>query len=103
MKHSEEASEKFGVAMASTPHLPDGSLDATNLSTVMTAVENHPALRGRLHWNSDAEQVEVDGEPMANWHVIEFRGVLHGARLKAPKSMVRDSMIALAHMAARQS
>jgi predicted P-loop ATPase len=49
-------------------------------------------LQGRLQLNQFTKEIEVDGATMQNYHVSEFRRIMHDERFKARKVDVADEM-----------
>lgn len=77
---------------AMLPMTSNGSLDGANVQGVALFVQNHKLLRGRLAFNEFTRAMELDGNEMEDYHVAEFRRIMHEQRFKARKSDVQDEM-----------
>lgn len=74
------------------PLLSSGALDGGNVQGVALFVQNHRLLRGRMAFNQFTRAMELDGNEMEDYHVAEFRRIMHEQRFKARKSDVQDEM-----------
>jgi putative DNA primase/helicase len=77
---------------ADIPRTTTGQLDGTNVHGVQLYIKNHKLLRGRLTFNEFTKAMELDGNELQDWHVAEFRRIMHQDRFKAKKSDVQDEM-----------
>jgi putative DNA primase/helicase len=77
---------------SSIPRTANGHYDGGNVSGVAMFIQHHRLLAGRIAFNQFTRDVEVDGAPMQNYHVIEFRKIMHDDRFKARKVDVLDEM-----------
>lgn len=77
---------------SNVPRLTSGQLDGGNVAGVAMFIQHHRLLQGRVAFNQFTRDVEVDGAPMQNYHVIEFRRIMHDDRFKARKVDVLDEM-----------
>jgi predicted P-loop ATPase len=55
-------------------------------------IANHRLLCGRLRFNQLTKEMEIDGNPLQDYHVAEFRRIMHHDRFKAKKGDVQDEM-----------
>lgn len=76
------------------PKTSQGSPDGANVDGVALYVANHRHLAGRLRFNQLSKEMEIDGNPLEDYHVAEFRRIMHAERFKAKKSDVQDEMAA---------
>lgn len=74
------------------PLLSSGALDGGNVQGVTLFIQNHKLLRGRMAFNQFTRAMELDGNEMEDYHVAEFRRIMHEQRFKARKSDVQDEM-----------
>ena len=74
------------------PMTSNGSLDGGNVQGVALFIQNHKLLRGRLAFNEFTRAMELDGNEMEDYHVAEFRRIMHEQRFKARKGDVQDEM-----------
>lgn len=77
---------------AKLPRTASGTLDGGNVSGVALFLTHHRLLQGRLALNQFTKEIEVDGATMQNYHVSEFRRIMHDDRFKARKVDVADEM-----------
>lgn len=76
------------------PRTSQGSLDGANVQGVALYIANHKLLRGRLRFNAFARAVELDENEMEDFHIAEFRLIMHRELFRSRKSDVADQMIA---------
>lgn len=76
------------------PATSQGNVDGANVQGVAIYLEHHKLLRGRLRFNAFSRAVELDENEMEDFHIGEFRRVMHREGFKARKSDVADEMIA---------
>jgi putative DNA primase/helicase len=69
-----------------------GSPDGNNVEGVALYIANHRLLKGRLRYNQLTKEMELDGNPLEDYHVAEFRRLMHAERFKSKKSDVKDEM-----------
>lgn len=89
-KHPSEVKDESW--RSNIPRMVNGSYDGGNVAGVAAFIENHRLLAGRIAFNQFTRDIEVDGAPMQNYHVIEFRKIMHEERFKARKVDVVDEM-----------
>jgi putative DNA primase/helicase len=77
---------------AKLPRSTSGALDGGNVSGVSMFIQSHRLLASRLQLNQFTKDIEVDGATMQNYHVSEFRRIMHDERFKARKVDVADEM-----------
>lgn len=76
------------------PRTSQGSLDGGNVQAIRIFIENHRLLKGRLRFNQLTKEVELDGNELEDFHVAEYRRILHFERLKSRKADTQDEMVA---------
>lgn len=76
------------------PLTANGHPDGANVQGVALYIENHRLLRGRLRFNTFTRTIELDGNDMEDFHVAEFRRIMHRDHFRARKTDVADEMIA---------
>ena len=81
------------------PQTANGHPDGSNVHGVALYIANHKLLRGRLRFNGFTRTIELDGNDLEDFHVAEFRRVMHVDHFRARKSDVADEMIADARKA----
>lgn len=79
---------------AKVPLTANGHKDGSNVQGVALYISNHRLLRGRLRFNTFTRTIELDGNDMEDFHVAEFRRVMHRDLFRSRKSDVADEMIA---------
>jgi putative DNA primase/helicase len=77
---------------AKVPRTSSGTQDGANVEGVAIYIANHRLLCGRLRFNQLTKEMEIDGNPLQDYHVAEFRRIMHHDRLKAKKGDVQDEM-----------
>jgi putative DNA primase/helicase len=77
---------------AKIPLTASGSPDGNNVEGVALYVANHRLLKGRLRFNALTKEMELDGNSLEDYHVAEFRRIMHAERFKSKKSDVQDEM-----------
>jgi putative DNA primase/helicase len=77
---------------SSIPHTSSGNPDGTNVEGVSLYVANHRLLKGRLRFNQLTKEMELDGNSLEDYHVAEFRRIMHAERFKSKKGDVQDEM-----------
>lgn len=87
--HVQDESWRRLVPLTSQGH-PDGA----NVQGVALYIANHRLLRGRLRFNTFTRTIELDGNDLEDFHVAEFRRVMHTDHFRARKGDVADEMIA---------
>lgn len=76
------------------PLTSQGNEDGSNVQGVALYITNHRLLRGRLRFNTFTRTIELDGNDLEDFHVAEFRRVMHTDHFRARKGDVADEMIA---------
>lgn len=76
------------------PLTSNGNYDGSNVQGVALYIENHKLLRGRLRFNTFTRTIELDGNDMEDFHVAEFRRIMHKDHFRSRKGDVADEMIA---------
>jgi putative DNA primase/helicase len=76
------------------PVTSQGSPDGANVEGVALYISNHKLLRDRLSFNAFTRSIELDGNDLEDFHVAEFRRIMHADRFKSRKPDVADEMIA---------
>lgn len=76
------------------PLTSNGNPDGSNVHGVALYIQNHRLLRGRLRFNAFTRTIELDGNDMEDFHVAEFRRVMHFDHFRSRKTDVADEMIA---------
>jgi putative DNA primase/helicase len=74
------------------PLTSSGAYDGNNVKGVEVYIANHRLLKGRLRYNQLTKEMELDGNPLEDHHVAEFRIIMHADRFKAKKGDVQDQM-----------
>lgn len=74
------------------PLTSSGNPDGTNVEGVAHYIANHRLLKGRLRYNQLTKEMELDGNPLEDFHVAEFRRIMHAERFKSKKGDVQDEM-----------
>jgi putative DNA primase/helicase len=78
------------------PITSQGAPDGGNVEGVAMYIANHALLKDRLRFNSFTKEIELDGNPMQDYHVAQFRRIMHADRFKSKKGDVEDEMTAAA-------
>ncbi len=76
------------------PKTANGNPDGNNVEGVGLYIENHRLLRGRLAYNAFSQVIELDGNELADYHVAEFRRIMHKDLFRSKKGDVADEMLA---------
>ena len=76
------------------PVTSQGSPDGGNVEGVALYIANHKLLKGRIRFNTFTKEMELDGNPIEDYQVAEFRRIMHSERFKARKPDVQDEMVA---------
>ncbi len=76
------------------PKTANGNPDGSNVMGVAMYIEHHRHLRGRLRFNTFTRTIELDGNDLEDFHIAEFRRVMHANAFRARKTDVADEMIA---------
>jgi putative DNA primase/helicase len=74
------------------PMTSTGSLDGNNVEGVAVMIQHHRLLKDRLRYNQFTKEIELDGNGMEDYHVAQFRRIMHQERLKGRKADVQDEM-----------
>jgi putative DNA primase/helicase len=74
------------------PHTSSGNPDGANVEGVALYIANHRLLKGRLRYNQLTKEMELDGNSLEDYHVAEFRRIMHAERFKSKKGDVQDEM-----------
>jgi putative DNA primase/helicase len=74
------------------PRTSSGTLDGSNVEGVRLYIAHHRLLTGRLRFNMLTREMELDGNPLEDHNVAEFRRLMHSERFKAKKGDVQDEM-----------
>lgn len=77
---------------AKIPVTSNGHPDGANVEGVRLYIGNHRLLSGRLRFNQLTREMELDGNPLEDHHVAEFRRIMHADRFKAKKGDVQDEV-----------
>jgi putative DNA primase/helicase len=77
---------------ATIPMASSGNPDGNNVEGVAIYIANHRLLKGRLRFNQLTKEMELDGNSLEDFHVAEFRRIMHAERFKAKKGDVQDEM-----------
>lgn len=77
---------------SSIPLSSSGNPDGTNVEGVALYIANHRLLKGRLRFNQLTKEMELDGNSLEDFHVAEFRRIMHAERFKSKKGDVQDEM-----------
>jgi putative DNA primase/helicase len=76
------------------PVTSQSSPDGGNVEGVALYIANHKLLKGRIRFNTFTKEMELDGNPIEDYQVAEFRRLMHADRFKARKPDVLDEMVA---------
>lgn len=74
------------------PLTSSGNPDGNNVEGVALYIANHRLLKDRLRFNLLTREIELDGSQLQDFHVAEFRRIMHSDRFKGKKSDVQDEM-----------
>jgi predicted P-loop ATPase len=74
------------------PRTSSNAPDGANVQGIAIYIANHRLLKGRLKFNQLTKEMELDGNPLEDHHVNEFRRIMHTELFKSKKGDVYDEM-----------
>jgi putative DNA primase/helicase len=92
--HIDQSAIRNETWRSGVPTTANGQLDGGNVEGVAVYIANHPKLAGRLRYNNFTKEIELDGNPMEDYHVAQFRRIMHMDLFKSKKGDVADEMVA---------